>query len=532
MANGNANMGQQLRLFIARELASGFKTEKSGWSLVLALIAVGIITLIGRAYGDYLGLINMGMLYMLPVVISASRCGVWGALTVAMTSVLCLDIFFVPPLLFLTVSDPRYLITFVVFMMVAYTTGNMADMLRQRIRQAVQNEQRARVLYELAQGLSAVNDSEILIRKIAVQVAEILNAETALYLPDHEGQLKVAAASSALGDLVLGPIDLLAAQWTYNNAAPSGKGSDKLPGARGYHVPIRTEDKILGVLGVIPSHELLSPEQRDLIEALAGLSALAIVRLELAAEAQEIKILEDSERLRAALFDSISHDMKTPLSSILGAVSSLIDEGNLYSDDQKLALLGSIRQGSLRMNRLVNNLLDMARLESGYMKLNADWSDIQDIIGVTLRENREILKGFSIKVSVSDKNKVIKIDYALIEQVLTNLLHNAVKHSPLQGEIEISVAAEPQNLLVSVADRGTGIPLGDEEKIFDKFYRLQSPGNVGGTGLGLSICRGIIEAHGGKIWAINRPKGGSRFTFTLPFAVSLQNASNLEVGAE
>ncbi len=529
---GNLKLGRQLRHFIARELASGFKTEKSGWSLVLALIAVGIITLLGRAYGDYLGLINMGMLYMLPVVLSASRSGVWGALTVALTSVLCLDIFFVPPLLFLTVSDPRYLITFVVFMMVAYTTGSMADMLRQRISQAVQNEQRARVLYDLAQGLSGVNDSEILIRKIAAQVAEILNAETALYLPDHEGQLKVAAASSALGDLVLGPIDLLAAQWAYNHAAPSGKGTDALPGARGYHIPIRTEEKILGVLGIIPSQEILAPEQIDLIEALAGLSALAIVRLELAAEAQEIKILENSERLRAALFNSISHDMKTPLSTILGAVSSLIDEGHLYNYDQKLALLGSIRQGSLRMNRLVNNLLDMARLESGYMKLNADWADIQDIIGVTLRENREILKGYNIKVAVSDKNRVIKIDYALIEQVLTNLLHNAVKHSPVHGEIEISVTEEPQNLLVSVADHGTGIPPGDEEKIFDKFYRLQSPGNVGGTGLGLSICRGIIEAHGGKIWAINRANGGSRFTFTLPLEVAPQNAKNLEVGAE
>ena len=501
---------------LKRELSISFTTEKSGWSMFFALFFVVLITIVGKSYGDYLGLNNIGMLYLLPVVFTAARLGVLGSIVVAMASVLCLDIFFVPPLLLLTVSDPRHLITLAVFMIVAYTTGYMADMLRFRMREAIQSEKRTRELYELARGLSAVADYETLIRKIVSQIAETLDAEVALYLPDPHGELRVAAASKASCDLVLGPTDLLAAQWTYNNSQRSGLGTDTLPGARGYHVPVRTDEKILGVLGVKPLQELFLAEQIDLLQALAGLSALAIRRLELAAAAQEIKTLEASERLRAALFNSISHELKTPLASILGAVSSVIDDSALYNEEQKATLLTSIRQGALRMNRLVTNLLDMARLESGYMKLNTDWSDIQDIIGVTLRENREFLKDHYIKVEVPEKTRVIKMDYALIEQVLTNLLHNAVKHSPIPSEITVSVVEESQALLVSVADQGTGIPRGDEERIFDKFYRIQSPGNVGGTGLGLSICRGIIEAHGGRIWASNRPEGGSRFSFTLP----------------
>lgn len=516
MALEDSNIFAKLGQLITREFRLGLTTEKSVWSLVVALIFVALVTLVGKLYGDYLGITNIGMLYLLPVVFAAARLGTFGSIIVAAASLVCLDLFFVPPLLLLTISDPRHLITFVVFMIVAYTSGKMADLLRLRVAEAIHREKRTRILYDLAQGLSAVADFEILTRKIAGQISKILDAEVALYLPDPSGQIKVSAATNALGDLVLGPTDLLAAQWTFDNSRRSGLGTETLAGARGYHIPVKTDEEILGVLGVKPLQGIFDQEQLGLLEALAGLSALAIVRLQLAAEAQEKRTLEASESLRAALFNSISHDMKTPLASIMGAVSSLIDDSALYNEDQKDTLLISIKQGALRMNRFFNNLLDMARLESGYMKLNSDWSDIQDIIGVTLRENQEILWEHIIKVEVPERTTVIKVDYALIEQVLTNLLHNAVKHSPLQSEIDIVVKAEPEQLLVSVADRGVGIPPGDEERIFDKFYRLQSPDNVGGTGLGLSICRGIIEAHGGRIWASNRPGGGSIFSFTLP----------------
>lgn len=489
--------------------------EKKTWSVVFSLIMVVLVTMLGKRYGDYLGVTNMGMLYLLPVVFASARLGVTPSAIIALVSVVSFDIFFVPPVFRLTVNDVRYLITFAVFMVVAFTTGNIADHLRFRMREALHRETRTRALYHLARGLSAVTDMDLLARKVVDHVSQTTATEVALYLPETDS-LKIAAASRAFSDLVLGPTDLAAAEWAFKNSQHSGVGTDAFPGAKGFYLPVQTEARTLGVLGVKPTRQLFSPEQTDLLEALTGLAALAILRLQLAAEAQAIKALEESERLRSALFNSISHEMKTPLASILGAVSSLVDDEDLYNEEQKSTLLTSIKQGALRMNRVVGNLLDMARLESGYIRLHTDWCDIQDIIGVTLRENRDILHEHRIKVSIPDNISLIKVDYALIEQVLTNLLHNAVKYSPGGSEIELSVQEATSELNVSIADQGPGVDASDEERIFDKFYRLQSPGNISGTGLGLSICRGIIEAHRGSIWAKNRPGGGLLVNFTLP----------------
>jgi len=509
--------------------ASGEKTgnkilwwEKKTWSVVFSLLMVVLITLLGKRYGDYLGLTNMGMLYLLPVVFASARLGVTPSVIIALISVISFDIFFVPPMLKLTVNDIRYLITFVVFMVVAFTTGNIADHLRFRIKESLHRETRTRALYNLARGLSAVTDMDLLARQVVDHVSQTIATEVALYLPEKNGSLKIAAASKAFSDLVLGPNDLAAADWAFKNSQHSGVGTDAFPGAKGFYLPVQTEAKTLGVLGVKPTRQLFSAEQTDLLEALAGLAALAIGRLQLAAEAQAIKAMEESERLRTALFNSISHEMKTPLASILGAVSSLVDDEALYNEEQKSTLLLSIKQGALRMNRVVGNLLDMARLESGYIRLNTDWCDIQDIIGVTLRENRDILHEHQVKINIPENISLIRVDYGLIEQVLNNLLHNAVKYSPSGSEIEVSVREAPGELQVSIADQGPGVAASDEKRIFNKFYRFQSPGHVSGTGLGLSICRGIIEAHRGLIWAKNRPDGGLLVSFTLPVDNSSQ----------
>jgi len=489
--------------------------DKIGWSLIFSLVLAALVTLIGNLYGSYLGLTNIGMLYLLPVVFASARLGVVPSIIVALVSVLSFDVFFVPPVLRLAVYDARHLITFAVFMVVAFTTGNMADRLRLRMREAIYRESRTKALYDLARGLSAVTDLDLLASKVVSHISETTDAEVVLYLPEESGRIKIVAASKAFSDLVSEPSELNVAEWSFKHSHRSGLGTDTLPGAKGFYLPVKTEEKIFGVLGVKPMKQLFTPEQINILDALSGLAALAIARLELAVEAQKIITLEESERLRAALFNSISHDMKTPLASILGAVTSLVDDADLYNTDQKATLLMSIRRGALRMNRVVNNLLDMARLESGYMRLNTDWCDIQDIIGVTLRENCETLQDHFVKVEIPESIRLIKVDYALIEQVLTNLLHNAVKNSPAHSEILIRVLEEQDQLMVSVIDQGKGIATTDEERIFEKFYRLQAPGNVSGTGLGLSICRGIIEAHGGKIWAKNKTNGAI-LNFTLP----------------
>ncbi len=512
---------KKIKLAFSGGLGIGPVADAGNGPLIAALLLIGLVTAVGKRWGDSIGLTNVLMLYMLPLIFASVRMGVKPSIFIALASVLCWDVFFVPPVLNLTVSDPRHLITFLVFILVAYTTGSMSERLRDQINEAVQRENRTRVLYETARGFSGVTDMNALVQQVVIQTAAALDAEAALFMPGPGGRLKAVAANRSLTDLASSPNDLLAAQWTFDNRQPSGRGTDMFTGARGYHVPVQTEDQVLGVLSAKPTDHWLQPEQTNLLQALAGLSALALVRLVLAEEAQEVKSLEASEKLRAALFNSISHDLKTPLTSILASVSSLVDDAAIYDQKQKATLLKGIKQGAERMYRFINNLLDMARLESGYLRLNADWYDLQDIIGVTLRENQEILSENTIQVEVPDDMPLITFDYALIEQVLTNLLHNAVKYSPPQTEIRICVTNSDGELKVAVADQGEGIPAGDEELIFDKFYRLQSPRNVSGTGLGLSICRGIIEAHGGRIWAVNLPGGGSQFNFTLPITAAV-----------
>jgi len=492
-----------------------FPSKRSLWVLAGVVLLVVAVTTLGKLYGHYLGLTNIGMLYLLPVVLASALLGLAPSIVIAVVSVVLFDVLFVPPVFRLAVDDARYLITFTVFMVVAWTTGNMADRLKLRMREAINRETRTKALYDLAKGLSALAEIDLLADKVVAHIADTVNADVVLYLPGKNSGLKIIAASNDLGAVVAEAYTTEAAEWSFNHSRRCGAGTDSLPQSFGVYFPIKTEEQTLGVLGIQSAHPL-TPEQTDVIEASAGLAALGVLRLHLADEAQNIKTLEERERLSTALFNSVSHDMKTPLASILGAVSSLVDDGDLYSDDQKSALLSSIKRGALRMNRVVNNLLDMARLESGYLHLNRDWYDIQDMIGVTLRENREMLQDHNVRVQIPENTNLVRVDYALIEQVLTNLLYNATKYSPVQSEILVRVDEDSDHLMVSVCDQGNGIAKGDEVRIFEKFYRLQSPGNVSGTGLGLSICRGIIEAHGGKIWAENNPVQGTALTFTIP----------------
>jgi len=489
--------------------------QKSFWGLLLAALLLALVTILGKYYGHYLGLTNIGMLYLLPVVFAAAVLGLAPSIAVAVVSVVLFDVLFVPPVFRLAVDDARYLISFAVFIVVAWTTGSMADNLRLRMREAINRESRTKDLYDLAKGLSALADIKLLADMVVQHIATTLNADVVMCLPKNGNGLTIIAASNTLGALVAEAYKADAAEWSFSHSQRCGEGTEHLPRAFGVYFPIKTEEQTLGVLGIKANHEL-TPEQVDVVEASAGLAALGVLRLRLAEEAQNIKTLEERERLSTALFNSVSHDMKTPLASILGAVSSLVDDNDLYNAEQKSALLSSIKRGALRMNRVVSNLLDMARLESGYLHLNQDWYDIQDIIGVTLRENKEILQDHLVRVIIPEKTGLIKVDFALIEQVLTNLLHNAVKYSPPSSEITVQVEEGSDEFRISVTDQGNGIAPGDEQMIFEKFYRLQSPGNVSGTGLGLSICRGIVEAHGGKIWAETPWQHGTVITFTLP----------------
>jgi two-component system sensor histidine kinase KdpD len=481
-------------------------------------IQIAFITILGKVAGNAIDLTNLAMLYLLPVLYGAARLGRAPSVFAALTGVLAFDIFFVPPIYRLTVYDFRYLLTFGVFLLVAIFTGSMAARLRFQAEAARKRETQTRSLYNLSRELTAVTDLDELIEKVVDQVAQTVDGDTIIFLPEPDRSLAIRATSNPHGNLQVNTNERAVAAWVYQHGQLAGAGTETLPGASGIYLPLKTEKEILGVMGIELSQreKHLLPEQRNLFEALAGLAALAIAKLKLAGEAQKVRNLEESERLSTTLFNSISHDLRTPLSAIIGAVTSLQEGEDIYTPDQRKSLLQNIKQGALRMNRLVSNLLDMARLESGYIKMHSEWCDIQDIIGVVLRQYQELWNARPIKVDIPPDLPLVVVDSGLIEQVFTNLLDNANKYSPAESEIIIIVEKQETEMRITVADQGKGLPSGHEDQVFDKFYRLISPGYVSGTGLGLSICKSIVEAHGGRIWAENRPGGGELFIFTLP----------------
>ena len=338
-----------------------------------------------------------------------------------------------------------------------------------------------------------------------------------MLLPNENAKLVLLKNSGS--NNFLNESELAVATWVFKKGQKAGKGTETLGAAAALYLPLSTEQGVQGVLGISfnESEAQFAPERIRLLEAFVGLAAMAINRIKLAEQARQALTLVESERLRTALFNSLSHDLRTPLASIIGAVTGLLeDQFVVYSPEAQHDLLQTILNGAERMNRFVSNLLDMARLESGMLKLKQDWCDLQDIIGVAVNRLGETLTNRPLDINVQPGLPLIQADCILIEQVLINLLDNALKYSEQGSKIVVSIQQRGKQLETAVANRGEGIPDTDLSKVFDKFYRLNSPLQVSGTGLGLAICKGIIEAHGGEIWAENNKLGGVTITFTLP----------------
>ncbi|OPX91891.1 MAG: Sensor protein KdpD [Pelotomaculum sp. PtaB.Bin013] len=483
-----------------------------------SLLIMLLVTAVAGLASSYLTLVNIAMIYLLPVLMSAVRWGTGPAVTAAAAGALIFDYFFVPPTHSFTVGDLRYLISFSIFLLVALLTGTLSARLRQQITNARQRETRTAALYALSREIAAVAELRQVLESVARKVAESVEGQVVVLLPDKDGKLEQQACSSNQEGSFLNESERAAATWAFEHGEATGRGTDNLGGVNGLYLPLRTEQSTRGVLGIkIESVEkYLQPEQRRLLEAFAGLAAVAIARVQLIEQAREAHLLAESERLRVALFDSLSHDLRTPLASIIGAVTGLLEHENIYSPAARHDLLQTIQQGATRMNRFVGNLLDMARLESGMLKLNKEWCDIQDIIGVAVSHVGEPLNSRPLKIELQPDLPLVKADYVLLEQVMVNLLDNALKYSDAGSEIAIDARESDQNVIISVTDRGPNIPPEDLERIFDKFYRLHSPRQVSGTGLGLAISKGFIEAHGGSIGASNNPAGGVVITIILP----------------
>ncbi|EGW39446.1 sensor histidine kinase KdpD [Desulfosporosinus sp. OT] len=484
---------------------------------IMSVLMMTAMTLVVSPIQSFLGPINISMLYLLPVLLSAARWGKLPAIVTAGMGVVIFDFFFVPPFHTFTVDDFRYVISFVILMIVGFVTGTLSARLKNQIKYSRHREQQVSALYSLSRDLTAVDKLERVLDSIARKIADTLDGQVVLLLPDERDKLVLSQSSSS--DHFMTESELAVATWVYVRGLKAGQGTETLGSAKALYLPLTTEQGTQGVLGICFNNqeESVNPEQIRFLDAFAGLAALAINRIKLADEARQAHTLAESERLRTALFNSLSHDLRTPLASIIGAATGLLEDHDaVYSREARHDLLQTILQGAERMNRFVNNLLDMARLESGMLKLNKDWCDIQDIIGVAINRLDIVLAKRLLDINIPAGVPLVYADYVLIEQVLVNLLDNAVKYSEPDSKIMISVRQVEMKLEIAVANRGTRIPETDLSKVFDKFYRLSSPLQVSGTGLGLSICKGIIETHDGDIWAENNELGGVTIIFNLP----------------
>ncbi|WP_407310821.1 DUF4118 domain-containing protein [Desulfosporosinus sp. SB140] len=493
-------------------------------SYVWSVLMMAGLTLLIEPIKNYLGTINICMLYLLPVLISSARWGRKPAIISSVVGAITFDFLFVPPLYSFTVSDIRYFISFIIFMLVGIVTGTLSARLKNQICYSRQRENRVATLYSLSRDIAAVDKLENVLESIVRKVADTLEGQVVLLLPDVNGKLVLMQSSSP--DSFLNDSEQAVATWVFERGQKAGRGTETLGAASGLYLPLSIEQGTQGVLGIRFHHSegQFDPERIRLLEAVAGLAAMAINRIKLAEEARQAHTLAESERLRTALFNSLSHDLRTPLASIIGAATGLLEDHNeIYSPEARHDLLQTILQGAERMNRFVSNLLDMARLESGMLKLNKDWCDIQDIIGVAVNRLGTVVTSRPLDIEVPENLPLVRADYVLIEQVLINLLDNAQKYSEPNSKIIVSVRQKGQHLEINVANRGHGIPETDLSKVFDKFYRLSSPLQVSGTGLGLAICKGIIEVHGGEIWAENNDLEGVTIIFTLPLTDGTEN---------
>jgi two-component system sensor histidine kinase KdpD len=453
---------------------------------------------------------NLIMVYLLGVAFVALRHGRAASAVAALLSVAAFDFFFVPPRLTFAVGDTQYLLTLCVMLVVSLLISTLAVRVRAQADAARQREQRMQILYAMSQELAAARTVDEVARVVSRRVSDIFNGPAVVLVPEDGGQLRATSGPGPAGD----SRELAVAQWAFEHGHTAGLGTDTLPGATAVYVPLHGTQSVLGVLGVRPAAALLPlpPDQLDLLKTLTRQAASGLERARLADEAEHARIAVETERLRSTLLSSVSHDLRTPLAAITGAASSLLQDASLGTEPQR-ELKEAIFEEAQRLNRLVTNLLDMTRLESGSLQLNRDWNSLEELVGSALARVEASLKDRPVRVSIPADLPLVAVDGVLIEQLLVNLLDNALKYTDPASPISIEARASQDMLTVEVADEGPGLPKGTEERVFEKFYR--APSRERGFGLGLPICRAIVTAHGGKIWAEHRLPHGSVFLFTL-----------------
>jgi len=504
--------GKPPRLSFPDENAPQIRWDRYAWALVITAICSGV------AFGLYPGfdLSNLIMVYLLGVTVAGLRLGRAPAILTATLNVVAFDFFFVPPRYSFAVTDAQYLLTFVVMLTIALVIANLMSSVRQQTRVSGARERRTALLYAMSRELVATRGIENLARVAVSNVAEVFQCQAVLILPTADGKLTYPRDPPL--EMSLRGADLAIAQWVLDHGRQAGLGTDTLPAAPALYVPLQERGKPLGVLAVLPTNQrrILLPEQRHLLETFASQIGLAVERAQLAETAEGARLNAERESLRNTLLASISHDLRTPLSVIAGAGSALAQHGNALDETTRITLARSVETKAREMSDLVSNVLDLMRFESGHIVLRRDWQTLDDLVEAALTNLESKLKGHVVESRIPADLPPVHVDATLIVQVFSNLFDNIAKYTPPGTRVYVSAMLDGRFVRVLVEDEGPGLPVGDPERLFDKFQRGSDEGTVVGVGLGLAICQAIIHAHGGEIEAQRREGGGARFDFTLP----------------
>jgi two-component system sensor histidine kinase KdpD len=482
----------------------------------------------------YFELSNLIMVYLVGVMVTAIQCGRGPAILNSLLSVLGFDFFFVPPRYTFEVAETHYIFTFVVMFLVALVISHLTTLIRQQAEAARLQERQTAAMHALSGQLASTRGVEKILQVAVKHLSEIFDCQVVALLPDEKEQLHVAAgdpASVFQRDILK---ELSVAQWTYTSGQMAGWGTQTLPAAEILYMPLQAAGATLGVLALRPrdpeSENWLLPEQLRLrfLESLAKQIALALEVEHLQQRASEAQIAAETERLRSSLLGSVTHDFQTPLAAIMGSASSLLDLRSQLDAPQAQEMLTNIYDEADRLSRLVNNLLNIAKLESGSLKLHQELQPLEEVVGAALNRLERKLADRPLTISLPPDLPMVPLDAALAEQIFINLLENALKYTPPGSPLAISAIPKGKEIEVEVADCGPGLPPEDLDKIFDMFYRGTKNLDQKGYGLGLSICRAIVEAHGGRIWVVNRAGGGAAMRFTFP--LNVQDSPNSQGG--
>lgn len=469
----------------------------------LAAAVVGVITAVGLALRQWLTTIDMAMLYLLGMVVVGLRVRRRPAVAAAFLSIAAFDFCFVPPFYTFAVGDVRYILTFVMMLLVAISMAGLTGRIRDQAEAAREREQRTAAAFALSRDIARAMEVDEIIAVARRHITDAFPGDVSFILPDAAGHMT--------GDDGV-------ARWVFENGQLAGQGTATLPEAGALYLPLIASGPVLGVVRVSlrEQQDAANPVRRQLLETFVRQAAVALERAGLAERNARGKLEVEAERLRTSLLSSLSHDLRTPLASIEGAASSLLDTAAAPGAEARRELAETILDESRRMTRLIANLLQMIRVESGALAVQKELQPLEDVVGVALLRLDEQLVHHQVSVDLPADLPLVPLDAILLEQVFINLLENAARYAPPGTPIAVTARAVNGEVVVSVLDRGPGLPPGEEELVFGKFYRASQGDTAGGIGLGLTICRAIVTAHGGRIWAERREGGGAAFSFALP----------------